>query len=86
MIEISSYDDVGGVKIGFTQSLPHQCLFIGGASTVNVNNYKVFLIQKLEGYILCYAFKENAIEGDLGGKRFVHQNAFILCDRPIGIP
>jgi hypothetical protein len=36
MIEISSYDDVGGVKIGF--ALKHQYPFIGGASAINVDN------------------------------------------------
>ncbi len=74
MIEISSCDDVGGVKIGFAQPLPHQCSFIGGASAVNVENCKVSVIRELEGYILCSALKENAIGGDLGSKRSVHQN------------
>jgi hypothetical protein len=74
MIEISSYDDMGGVKIGFAHSLPHQCPFIGSANAINVDNCKVFVIQKLEGYILCSALKENAIGGDLRNKRSVHQN------------
>ncbi len=74
MIEISSYDDVGGVKIGFTQLLPHQCLFIGGVNAINVDNCKVFVIRELEGYILCSSLTENAIRGDLGSKRYVHKN------------
>jgi hypothetical protein len=74
MIKISSYDDMGGVKIGFTQSLPHQCPFIKGASVINVDNCKVFVIRKLEGYILCSALKENAIIGDLGSKRSIHKD------------
>jgi hypothetical protein len=74
MIEISPYDDVGGVKIGFTQPLSHQCPFIGGANAVNVDNCEVFIYQELEGYILCFTLKENAIGGDLEGKRSIHQN------------